>query len=90
MAAKTPDSIKQEKLGTVRLLRAIFSTTNIDDGDTWTPTRIDGYVDHWFSGQSNPGTQASAGVHVAYSSGVFTFYPGEDNTTGTLFVLVRG
>lgn len=35
MAAKTPDSIRKENLGSVSLIIAEFTTTNIDDNDTW-------------------------------------------------------
>lgn len=91
MAAKTPDNIYTESLGNLKLIRAVFSSTNIDDGDTW-DSNIVGIVPNgfWFGATNNPGTQASAGVHVAESSDTFTFYPGEDNATGTLFILVRG
>ncbi len=89
MAAKTPDAIYQDNLGSVNLIRAVFSTTNVDDADTWT-SGITGIVDHWFQQKNNPTTQASAGISVANAAGVFTFYPGEDNCEGTLFILRRG
>jgi hypothetical protein len=88
MAAKSPDNIYEENLGSLKLIRAVYSTTNVDDADTWA-SGIVGIVDHWFSSQSNPGTQTSAGTNVAQSSGTFTFYPASDNTTGTLFVLAK-
>lgn len=89
MAAKTPDSIVRHNVGELNLIRAVFSSTNLDDTDTWT-SGITGIVDHWFAPKNNPTTQASAGIHVAQASGVFTFYPGEDNCEGTLYVLIRG
>lgn len=89
MASKTPDSIYRHNVGELTLIRAVYSSTNVDDADTW-DSGIDGIVDHWFSAQSNPTTQGSAGINVARSGQDFTFYPGEDNTTGTLYILVRG
>jgi hypothetical protein len=89
MASKPPDSVYLEKHGTNLLRRAVWSSTNLDDADTWASGITTGYVDHWFSPKNDPTTQASTGMHVAYSAGTFTFYPGEDNCTGTLFVLTR-
>lgn len=90
MAAKTPDSINIHSMGDCKLLRATFSTTNLDDTDTWT-SGLSGVVDYWFTGKNNPTTQASAGIHGAFvaSTGVFTFYPGEDNWEGTLFIMQK-
>ena len=88
MAAITPNSVHEDNLGSLRLIRAVFSTTTIADLDTWA-SGVSGIVDHWFSGQNDPTTQASAGVHVSNSSGTFTFHPGENAATGTLFILAR-
>lgn len=88
MAAKTPDSIKKESLGSVTLIRAIFSSTNLDDADTWA-SGMTNIIDQWANGTNNPSTQASTGIHVAESSGTFTFYPGEDNWTGTIFIIKK-
>lgn len=91
MAAKTPDSIKgPHSMGDHKLIRATFSTTNLDDGDTWTTT-IPGITDYWFTGKNNPTTQASTGIHASFvaSTGVFTFWPGEDNWEGTLFIMLK-
>jgi hypothetical protein len=89
MAAKTPDAIYQDNLGSVNLIRATFGSTNIDDADTWT-SGITGIVDYWFQPKNDPATQTHAGINIALSSGVFTFYPGADNCEGTLFILRRG
>ena len=89
MAAKTPDSIKTENLGSVNLVRAVFSDTNLDDADTWTSS-MTGILDFWAQGKNNPTTQASTGIHISEASGVFTVYPGEDNWTGTIFILRKG
>ncbi len=89
MAAKTPDSIKSHNMGSENLVRVIFSDTNIDDADTWT-SGMTNIVDFWAMGKNNPSTQGSAGIHISEASGVFTFYPGEDNWTGTLFIMKKG
>jgi hypothetical protein len=89
MAAKTPDKVYQDKLGSLRLVRAVFSTTNLDDADTYA-SGIDAVVDYWFSPKIDPSTNSSAGINITHSSGTFTFYPGVDNMEGTLFILVRG
>ena len=88
-AAITPSTIRQEVLGSVRLIIANFADTS-DDADTWasglskTPP-----IAYWTSHTENPTTQASVGVAVNYSAGTFTFYPAEDNAAFTLFVLIR-
>lgn len=86
MAAKTPDSIFQEKLGTVRLILARFSTTNIDDTDTYS-TGMTGIVDAFFTPDTTTGV---VGCSVAASTGVITFAASAPNQTGTLHILVRG
>lgn len=88
MAEKTPDSRRTNNLGSVTLLELTYSATNLDDADTYT-SGIKGIVNHWFSATNNPAVQTSAGMHVSQSSGTFTFFPGEDNATGTLFVLKK-
>jgi len=35
MAAKTPDSVRVENIGSLRLIIAKFVTNDIDDNDTW-------------------------------------------------------
>lgn len=87
MAAKTPNSVWRENAGSENMIVASFTSTTLDDGDTWTQT-VPGYTSHDFQQKNNPSTQAAAGVSVAYSSGVFTFYPGENGATGTLHIHV--
>jgi hypothetical protein len=41
----------------------------------------------WACATSNATTQASAGMNVTESSGTYTFYPGEDAVSCTLFVI---
>ena len=89
MAAKTPDSVIRESLGSLTLHIATFSTNDIDDADTWT-SGIPGVVGAWCNGTDDPTTQASNGIDIGFTTaGVFTFYAGEGNRTGVLFVLSR-
>ncbi len=88
MAAKTPDSRTIHSLGSERLIRLVYSSTNLDDGDTYA-SGIEGIVDQWANGANNPATQASSGIHISESAGTFTFYPGEDDWTGTIYVLAK-
>jgi hypothetical protein len=83
-AALTPATVNQYSLGGARLLRVNFSTA--DDADTWA-SGINSVIDYWTVDRTNPATQASVGVAVTESSGTFTFYPAEDGTDFTLFVL---
>ena len=64
----------------------IFTFAAITDGDTFVgPANPKGF---WTSGTANVSTQASAGVATTESSGTYTFYPGEDALSGTLFVII--
>ncbi len=88
MAAKTPDKVLRFNEGDTNVLIAKFTTTTLADTDTWTQT-MPGYVSHQFTQTNDPTTQASAGVSVGYSAGVFTFYPGENAATGELRVRLK-
>ena len=46
MAAKTPDSVYTTSLGSFKLVIADFTTTNIDNDDTWT-SGIKSKIAHW-------------------------------------------
>lgn len=83
MAAKTPDTVRQENLGTLRLVMALFTSTNLDNADTWT-TGMDGIVGAWFAPNTTTGV-----VGVDNSAGVLTFACSADNQTGTLYILQR-
>lgn len=87
MAAVTPTNVYRDNFGAENIVVAQF-TTAINDTDTWTQS-VPGYIGHVFQQTNNPSTQASAGVSVAYSSGVFTFYPGENGATGDLIIRVN-
>lgn len=88
-AAITPDSTYRSSLGGFHLVIARFTAGTADDGDTWASGLGSSVVAHWTSDDGNPTTQASVGVAAANSSGTFTFYPAEDNTPFTLYVLTR-
>lgn len=88
MAEKTPNAVYRDNGGSFNIIEAEFTSTVLNDGDTWTQT-VPGYVRHEFSQTNNPTTQASAGVSVAYSGTAFTFYPGENSATGTLKIEVN-
>lgn len=81
MAAKTPASVSQESLGSVRLVRAVF--TDVDNTDTWA-SAITGVIDGWFSPSTTTG---STGVSVSGST--VTFACSADNQAGTLYLLCR-
>lgn len=87
MAAITPTTTKIESLGSVRLIVAEFAAT-ADDADTWA-SGLKGILAFWTHDLDNPTTQAAVGVAASNSSGTFTFYPGEDNKSFYLFVLLR-
>ena len=70
----------------------VFSLSDVDDGETLTVGTAYPVKSWWYQATGNPGTQTSAGANVTFeaSTGVFTFYPGEDNMTGFLFVVQSG
>lgn len=85
MAAKTPDSLSQDLLGTLRLVRALFTSTNLDNTDTYA-TGMKGIVDAWFKPNTTTGV---VGCDIDQSTGTITFATSADNQTGTLFILAR-
>jgi len=90
MAAKTPDSVLRENLGSLTLHIATFSTSDIDDGDTWT-SKIPGIVGYW-GNLTDDGTQTKEGIDITLTTaatGVMTFNVGEDNRTGVIYVLSK-
>jgi len=88
MAAKLPDSVLRESLGSMTLLMARFSTTNIDNDDTYASGLGTSVIDQWFNATLDC-TQGNEGVNVSCSAGTFTFRTGEDDVTGTLFILAQ-
>lgn len=88
MAALTASSSKRYSTGDTNELEFKFASVN--DGDTFTIANLKGYISHIAFCTDNPTTQASAGIHVSEpSSGVFTFYPGEDGAAVILRIKVR-
>jgi len=89
MAAKTPDSILRESVGSLTLHIATFETNDMDNDDTWT-SYIPGVVGWWAVGTDDP-TQTKEGIDVSFTAtnSVFTFRTGEDNREGKLFVLSK-
>ncbi len=62
-----------------------FTFASVDAGDTFEgPPSPKGY---WAQVTADPSTDTSAGVNVSESSGTYTFWPGVDSLTVTLFVL---
>jgi len=86
MAGKQPTSIITENAGQFTYYKAAFS--DIDDGDTW-GSSMTAVVGYWLTLTDDPTTQGSECGAVAYtqSTGVFTFYPGEDSRAGFLNIL---
>jgi hypothetical protein len=87
MAAKLPDNVYRESLGSLTLLRADFSTTNIDNDDTYASGLSTNVFGFWFNNTLTD--TAAKEVHVSNSSGTFTFSTGEDNVTGSLYILAK-
>lgn len=88
MAAISPDLVRTETAGNLRMIVARFSAGTADDGDTWA-SGLDPIVSYHTQDRDNPTTQDAVGVAVAESAGTFTFYPAEDNKAFDLFILVR-
>ena len=64
----------------------VFQFVTVVTGDTFTgPPSPKAF---WAQAQKTNGTQASAGCNVSESSGTYTFQPGEDTQSVTLFVLL--
>lgn len=83
MAAKVPDSIVVVKKGTVREFIATFSSTDLDNGDTWA-SGIVGIVDAAFHPSTTTGV-----VGVAFSGSDLTFACSAANQLGRLVVTAR-
>ena len=85
MAAKTPDSIRKENLGSINLLIAVFVSENIDDNDTWA-SGIKNIISYQWQGISDAGYDLS--ITSVTAAGLFTFDAGS-NTTGHLHVYYK-
>ena len=95
MASKTPNTVTEHSVGSNNLIVATFSTNDWDNADTW-DSYIPSVVGYWTNATDDP-TQGKEKVDVAHSqnrygtdnSSRFTFYTGEDNRTGILYVLAK-
>jgi len=87
MAAKLPDTVYRESMGSLTMLRCDFLTTDIDNDDTYASGLSTNVWGYWFN--TTLTDTAAKDVHVSNSSGTFTFSTGEDNITGQLFILAR-
>ena len=87
MAAQTAATTLRESVGSLTL--HIFTFTSVADADTFDSGLSTNVVAHWLAETSNVSTQASAGGAAVNASGTFTFYPGENSNSWTLFVIAR-
>jgi len=72
-----------ENAGSLTLTIITFS--DIDNDDEY-DSGMSGVVAQWCNRTDDP-TQTKEGIGVSQSAGVFTFYTGEANCTGQLFIL---
>ena len=85
MAAKTPDSITKENLGSARLLICTFVSNDIDDNDTWA-SGLTSVVGYWWVGIGDNSYDVS--VTSVSAAGSFLF-DSASNMTGVLYVLCK-
>lgn len=88
MAAITPASITKNTAGNQTEIIAKFTT--VSDADTWASGLSGRVIAYFDQVTADPTTNTSAGCNVTESSGTFTFYPGVDALSHTLFVRVIG
>ena len=87
MAAKTPDNVYVHSGGDLRTIIAEFSTTNIDDNDTWASGIKSARAYRWESTLDGP-QDCTVDAYTA-ATGTFTF-ASRANDTGRLVILARG
>ena len=83
-AARTAASTNRVSMGSATLYVVRF--TSVVTGDTWVSGLTD-IIDFWATPETTTGTQTSAGINVRNVSGTFTFVPGYDTQSVTLFVM---
>ena len=88
MAAKTPDSVRLESMGSKQLVIATFATNDIDDGDTWLTGLSTNATDVWANGTDDP-TQEKEGIDCRMIRGKIRFNVGEANRQGVVYVLAN-
>lgn len=70
----------------------VFTFSDVDDEETFVVGTAYPVKAWWYQAQGNPATQTKAGANVTFTplTGTFTFYPGEDNQGGQLFIVQSG
>ena len=87
MAAITPSGNTPTRTSNDVTLHVV-TFASVDDADTYA-SAIEGIIGHWAQVTADPTTNTSAGINVALSGSTFTFFPGVDSLTVTLFVMAR-
>lgn len=85
MAAQSAATTLRESVGSLTLFA--FTFTSVNTGDTF----ASGLTDIWHSWAQGTSisTQTSAGIVISRSGGTWTFKPGEDGNSMTLYVFAR-
>ena len=91
MAAKTPDTIIRESLGKLKLHICDFTTTNIDNEDTYASGITSIVGEPIFAVSVDPTSQGDENCNVVTttSTGSIEFHSPQDNLTGTLYIYSR-
>jgi hypothetical protein len=63
----------------------VFKIAAVSDGDTFLGPKSPKAF--WAFSTADPSTNTSAGINVTESAGTYTFYPGIDALTCTLFII---
>lgn len=88
--ARTPSSLIRESVGSMELWIAPFA--EIDDLDTYASGQTNRIVAAWCDPTDVPTGATYEGIDVSYNlaTGAITFNAGEENRTGTLYMLTSG
>ena len=94
MAAKTPETVLRESLGSLTLIMGKFdgatTANSLDDGVTWT-TNVPSIIGQWATGTDAPTTNTQ-GIDVGLTTaatGVLTVQTGSNNRNAIVFILAR-
>jgi len=70
----------------------IWRLTDVDDAETLTTNLGTRIISHMVNWTGNPGTQTSGGGHtvLAATTGIITFYPGENDLGADVWVMADG
>lgn len=88
MAAKTPNRVRVENIGSLKLLIALFSPEQIDSGDTWA-SGVKHIAGAWFSSKDASVFDAAMGIDWTVN-GLITFTTADSSQEGTVFILCKG